>query len=127
MLKSLPKFSATCRCASIVLSSLFLLFQVATQPHRVHHFFEAPSHAHSHTIVADTDSNYDHNRNIPTQGPCVIQSAAKNSHIGQVQLVQIVSMELKFGTIGSALTQRIQDYSFSPFLRRAPPSEAFFS
>jgi hypothetical protein len=127
MLKSLRKFSATCRCTSIALSFLFLTFLVGTQPHRVHHFFEALSHTHSETIVAADDCDHDHNQKVPAQTRCVIQSAAQNSHLGQIQLVQIPFVESAFETRNAELTQRIQYFSFYPFLRRAPPIDVLFS
>jgi len=127
MFNSLRKGSATCRCTSIALSFLFLTFLVGTQPHRVHHFFEPLIHIHSNTIAAADDCERDHNQNVPAQTHCVIQSAAQNSHLGQVQLVQIPFVESAFETRNAELTQRIQYFSFSPFLRRAPPIGALFS
>jgi hypothetical protein len=127
MFNSLQKFSATRRCTSIALFFLFLIFLVGTQPHRVHHFFEPLNHTHSTTIVAADDCEHEHNQSIPAQTRCVIQSTAQHAHLGQVQLVQIPFVELAFGTRNVALTQRIQAYSFSAFLRRAPPIDALFS
>ncbi len=127
MSNSLRKFSATCRCTAIAISFLFLTFLVGTQPHRVHHFFEPLNPTRSNTIVAAGHCEHDHNQNVPAQTHCVIQSAAQNSHLGQVQLVQIPFVESAFETRNAELTERIQYFSFSPFLRRAPPTDAFFS
>ena len=126
MFNSLRKVSATCRCTAIAISFLFLIFLVGTQPHRVHHFFDSLNHTHSHTIVAADDCEHDHKQNIPAQTGCVIQSTAQNSHLGQVQLVQIPFVESASETKNAELTQRIQYFSFSPFLRRAPPIDALF-
>ncbi len=127
MSNSLRKFSATCRCTSIILSFLFLTFLVATQPHRVHHFFEPLTHSHSNTIVAADGCEHEHNEKLPSQTSCVIQSAAQNSHLGQVQPVQIAFVESAFETRHAELTQRIQYFFFYPFLRRAPPIDGLSS
>jgi hypothetical protein len=127
MRESVRKFSATCRCVSIALSFLFPIFLVATQPHRVHHFFETLNHAHADTIIAEEDCEHHHDQTVPAQTRCVIQSAAQNSHLGQVQLTQIPLLE-STGTAGNAdLTQWIQNFSFSAFLRRAPPLDVLLS
>ncbi len=120
------KFSATRRCASIALSVLFLIFVVAIQPHRVHHFFEFLKPAHSRAIAAEDDCGH-HNQNVPTPTHCVIQSAAQNSHLGQIQLTEIPFIESTFETINSNLTRFIQDFSFYSFFQRAPPTDALFS
>ncbi len=127
MRDSVRKFSATCRCLSIALSFLFLIFLVTTQPHRVHHFFESLNGAHSVTIVAEDDCEHEHSQKLPAQTTCAIQSAAQNSHLGQAQLAQIPFVESTFETSNAELTQRIPYFSSSPFLQRAPPSSAFFS
>jgi hypothetical protein len=127
MINPLQRFSAIDRCTAGALAALFLVFLGAIQPHRVHHFFEPLNHTHSNTIVAADDCEHDHNQSIPAQTRCVIQSTAQNAHLGQVQLVQIPFVESAFGTRNAALTQRIQSYSFSAFLRRAPPIDALFS
>jgi hypothetical protein len=127
MCDSVRKFSATCRCVSISLSFLFLIFLVATQPHRVHHFLESLNPIHSDAIVAEDDCEHHHNQNIPAQTHCVIQSAAQNSHLGQVQLLEIPFIESTFETTNAELPQRIISFPFLPFLRRAPPSDALFS
>lgn len=126
MFNSLRKFSATCRCTSITSTFLFLTFLVGTQPHRVHHFFEPLNPTHSNTIVVADSHEHDHNQNVPAQTHCVIQSAAQNSHLGQVQLIQMPFVASAFETRNTELTQRIQYFSFSPFLRRAPPLDALF-
>jgi hypothetical protein len=92
----------------------------------VHHFFEFLNPAHSNAIAAEDDCGH-HNQNVPAQTHCVIQSAAQNSHLGQVQLVQIPFVESAFETRNAELTQRIQYFSFYPFLRRAPPIDALSS
>lgn len=127
MIDPSQRFSAIHRCTAVALSALFLVFLVAIQPHRVHHFFEPLKHTHPNTIAAADDCERDHNQNVPAQTHCVIQSAAQNSHLGQVQLVQIPFFESAFETRNAELTQRIQYFSFSPFLRRAPPIDALFS
>ncbi len=118
------KFSATCRCVSIALSFLFLSFLIATQPHRVHHFFESLNPIHSNAIVAEDDCEHHHSQNVPAQTTCVIQSAAENSHLGQAHLVQFPFVESIFETRNSDSIQRIPYFSFSPFLQRAPPIDA---
>jgi hypothetical protein len=127
MRDSVRTFSATCRCVSITLSFLFLIFLVATQPHRVHHFFESLNPTHSNAIVAEDDCQHHHSQSLPAQTTCVIQSAAQNSHLGQVHLVQIPFVESTFETTNSDSIQRIPYFSFSPFLQRAPPIAALFS
>jgi hypothetical protein len=127
MISPLRTISATYRCTAVGISAVFVFFLIAIQPHRVHHFFETLSHTHSNTIVATDDCEHDHNQNVPAQTHCVIQSAAQNSHLGQVQLVQIPFVESAFETRNAELTQRIQYFSFYPFLRRAPPIDALFS
>lgn len=127
MLTSVRKFSATCRCTAVVSSALFVVFLVVTQPHRVHHFFEFLNHTHSDSIVAGDDCEHGHDEHAPAQTHCVIQSAAHNSHLGQVQLVQIPFVESAFETRNAEPTQRIQHVSFHAFLRRAPPADALFS
>jgi hypothetical protein len=127
MINPLGKFSAMHRCTAAALAALFLVFLVAIQPHRVHHFFEPLIRIHSNTIAAADDCDHDHNQNFPAQTRCVIQSAAQNSHLGQVQLVQIPFVESAIETRNAELTQRIHYFSFYPFLRRAPPIDALFS
>jgi hypothetical protein len=127
MIHSLRTFSATYRCVAVVLSAAFVFFLVVIQPHRVHHFFETLEHAHANTIIAEEDCEHHHDQTVPAQTRCVIQSAAQNSHLGQVQLTQIPLLE-STGTAGNAdLTQWMQNFSFSAFLRRAPPLDALFS
>lgn len=82
---------------------------------------------YSKAIAAADDCEHSHNQNVPAQTQCVIQSAAQNSHLGQVQLIQIPFVESVVGTSNTALTQCIQYFSFFPFLRRAPPIDALFS
>jgi hypothetical protein len=127
MFSSVRKFSATCRCTAVASSALFVVFLLVTQPHRVHHFFEFLNHTHSDSIVAGDDCEHDHDEDVPAQTRCVIQSAAQNSHLSQVQLVQIPFVESAFEIRNAELTQRIQYFAFYPFLRRAPPIDALFS
>ena len=127
MINPLQRFSAIDRCTAGALATLLLVFLVAIQPHRVHHFFESLKFAQSAAIVADDNCEHGHKQNFPAQTRCVIHSAAQNSHLGQVQLVQIPFVESAFETRKTELTQRIQYFSFYPFLRRAPPIDALFS
>jgi len=127
MFSSSRKFSAACRCLSLAISFLFLTFLAGTQPHRVHHFFEPLNHASSNTIVATDDCEHHPNQTVPVQTGCVIQSTAQNSHLGQVQLVQISFVESAFKAKHADLNQRIQYFFFSAFLRRAPPIDTLFS
>ena len=127
MFGSSQNFSATCRCLSFAISFVFLTFLAGTQPHRVHHFFEPLDHAGSNTIVATDDCERHPNQTVPAQTGCVIQSTAQNSHLGQVQLIQIPFLESACTAGNANLTRWIQYFSFSPFLRRAPPGEALLS
>jgi hypothetical protein len=127
MFNSLRKRSATRRCASIVISFLFLIFLVGTQPHRVHHLFETLSYVYPPIVFAADDLDHDHTPYVPAQSGCVIQTTAQNSHMGQPELSQIPFIESAFGPITPALTQPIHYFSFAPFLRRAPPGDALFS
>jgi hypothetical protein len=127
MINPLRQFSATYRCTAAALCALFVVFLIAIQPHRVHHFFDALNHAHANTIIAEENCEHHHDQTVPAQTRCVIQSAAQNSHLGQVQLVQIPFVESAFETKNAELTQWIQYFSFYPFLRRAPPIDALFS
>jgi hypothetical protein len=127
MFNLLRKFPATRRCASIISSFLFLTFLVSIQPHRVHHFFEHLSPPHSNKVVAAGDGEHDHDEDAPEQTHCVIQSAAQNAHLSQVQLVQMPCVQSAFETTNAEPTQRIQRFFFHPFLSRAPPADALFS
>ncbi len=120
-------FSATRRCASIALSVLLLIFVVAIQPHRVHHFFTVLNPIHPQMLVAEDDCEHQHDQNVPAQTSCVIQSAAQNSHLGQIQLTEIPFTESTFETMNSNLTQFIQYFSVHSFFQRAPPSDMFVS
>jgi hypothetical protein len=123
MLKSFGKFPAARRCVPVAAACLFLLFQVVSQPHRVHHVFETPRHGHSDMVLADAGNGHDHPANIPDQRPCVIQSAAKKSQTDQVKPVQILSVQMIFGTIGRPSARWLQSFSFSLFFQRAPPAQ----
>ncbi len=127
MRDSVRKFSATRRCVSIALSFLFLIFLVAAQPHRVHHFFESLNLANSNAIVAEDDCEQQHSQNLPGQTHCVLQSAAQNSHMGQLQPLEIPLTESTSETTNAKSTQHIQFFTFSQFLRRAPPVDVLFS
>jgi len=127
MINPLRTISATYRCTAAALCALFVVFLIAIQPHRVHHLFDPLNDAHTNTIIAEKDCEHHHNQTVPAQTRCVIHSAAQNSHLRQVQLVQIPFVESAFETRSVELTQRIQYFSFSPFLRRAPPIDALFS
>ena len=127
MFSSSRKFSATCRCLSLAITFLFLTFLADTQPHRVHHFFEPLNHPSSNTIVAADDCDHHPNQTVPAQTRCVIQSTAQNFHLGQVQLVQIPFVESAFKARNADPNQRIQHFSFSAYLRRAPPTDTLSS
>jgi hypothetical protein len=127
MINPLRQFSATSRCTAAALCVVFVVFLMAIQPHRVHHFFDALNHTHATTINAEGDCEHHHSQTVPAQTQCVIYSASQNSHLGQVQLVQIPFVEWAFETRKTQLTQWNQYFSFYPFLRRAPPIDALFS
>jgi hypothetical protein len=108
----------------LTLASLFLLFLVLSQPHRVHHFFEAQGHA-PEAIEFDSE-NHDHGEeeNKPAQAECVFQSVAQNCHLGQAALVQLSSAELMIRTFHAQPAPWINPFAHFAFLRRAPPQSA---
>jgi hypothetical protein len=127
MINPLRTISATYRCTAAALCVLFVVFLTATQPHRVHHFFDALNHGQVKPIVAEEDCEHHHNQTVPGQTRCVIQSTAQNSHLGQAELLEISFIESNFATRNVELTRRIQSFFFSHFLRRAPPIDTLFS
>jgi hypothetical protein len=131
---------------AIGIVSLFVLFLTVSAPHRVHHLFEnlrEPNHhghhvhaairshaasavheharAHSagpfHTLATYADQNHD---DTP-QMVCLLEGAAKHSHLSTVQLIKVAFF-------GIESEERPQDsilvlslFNSSPFSQRAPP------
>jgi hypothetical protein len=111
--------------------SLFVLFLVASAPHRVHHFFEklpfpvaeTHSHAHDHP-TSDTSQSHgqDHESRQPQQSDCAMQSVAQNSHVSSAQLIEIAFLEISSAQKADHRVVISTSFNPSPFSQRAPPT-----
>ena len=123
MKKLRERTAAFKRFLALSLSSTFVLFLTLSQPHRVHHSFESPSHSHDETQV-DSES-HDHGGESPTrpaQTDCVVQSVTQNSQVGQVELVKLPFVESHVPSFDPQKSPWVDSFTFFSCLQRAPPS-----
>jgi hypothetical protein len=127
MKKSPKRTAAFRRCIALTLSSLFLLFLIVSQPHRVHHLFEAHGHSHDKTQVDSENHDHGQDQTKPAQADCVVQSVAQNCHLGQVELVKLSFIESHVESFIPQTSQWVDSFVSFPFLPRAPPKDTLFS
>jgi hypothetical protein len=109
------------RCFALAISALFVLLLVASQPHRVHHFFEDIDRAHSHE---EADSNHDEHSKAPAKAPqteCVVQAVSQHCSAIPVAVAQIPIIASAVNAQLPVLRRWVYHFSSSPFLQRAPP------
>jgi cytochrome P450 len=127
-MKESPKRTAAFRrCIAFTLSSLFLLFLSVSQPHRVHHLFEAHGHSHDETQVDSENHDHGQDQTKPAQTDCVVQSVAQNCHLGQAELVELPFVESHLQSFHPRTSQWVDLFTAFPFLQRAPPKDTLFS
>src|SRR5437762_564688 len=77
------------RGLALGISALFVLAFTASQPHRVHHFFEDTEHAHHHS---EADSNHKHDSKAPAKTDhteCVVQTVSQHCSAITVELATL--------------------------------------
>jgi hypothetical protein len=105
---------------------LFVIFLVASAPHRVHHLFEEASasseHGHSHHAAPSSDSGHEpHPQSRSQQADCALQSLAQNAHLFGVQLLAISFTEFTIEPQLAGPAARLSSFNPAPFSQRAPP------
>ena len=127
MKTSLERPSTFRRCVAGTLGSLFLLFLSLSQPHRVHHFFEGHSHPHDQTQVDSDNHDHDQGQTKPAQTDCLLQLAAQNCQLGQVELVELRFVESLLEAFQPKATPWVDSFTSFPFFQRAPPKDTLSS
>jgi hypothetical protein len=120
---------------SLAVVALLLSFLASSAPHRVHHLFEqVPISAsrdaeHSHDVDHSADGHHthrDHNSphsdSRPNQSDCLVQSVAYNSHLSQIQQLDILFLEIVIEGHPVRRIVSLSHYNLSPLSQRAPPS-----
>jgi hypothetical protein len=124
MWKSFRGAAGINRCIVIVVSSLFLLFLGLSQPHRVHHFFDAGGHAPGGVDSESEKHDHGQNQSKPAQTDCTFKTIVQNCHLGQAALVQLPSAHSAVKTFRPQAKPWIDPFASFPFLQRAPPQSA---
>jgi hypothetical protein len=140
--KIILNFRAICSLGTL---SLFILFLAASQPHRVHHFFEdlrlsSKGHVHSHPAdhhhdraseAADGASpaplhtsapKHDANHDTSSQTTCVVQAAAHHAHLAALTCTVIPFSSTELTSRAVYIVSSPACFNPSPFSQRAPPS-----
>jgi hypothetical protein len=91
MLNAPGKSSVMRRHLHLSAALSFLLFLIASEPHRVHHFFEqfpnpgtSTAHADEHSDGAQHSHDKDQDRSRSQQNDCVVLSVAQHAHASLV-------------------------------------------
>jgi hypothetical protein len=110
----------------------FLLFLIASAPHRVHHFFEQfPSSAESastrtHEHADGTDHSHENHENRPgrqsQQNDCVVLSVAQHAHASLVQIFSFTVTERIIARDREQSVLAIAAFNSAPCSQRAPPT-----
>src|SRR5687767_8287076 len=112
--------SAISRYASILFSSLFLLFLSFSQPHRVHHVFETQAQTEHQAHPGSENDHHPEDAPQPIESECLVLTIAQNSYLGQVDSV---GFTLVFSSVQATHLQSIpsiERFTLTSFFQRAP-------
>ena len=115
------------RFIALALSSSFLLFLSLSQPHRVHHLFEALGHSHDDPQVDSENQDHGQDQTKPAQPDCAVQSVAQNCHLGQAALVALPFIESHSESFEPQTNQWVDLFTSFSFFQRAPPKDTLSS
>ena len=107
----------------------FLLFLIASAPHRVHHFFEqfpAPAESaatRTHKHADGTHHSHENKGNRPEsqQADCVLLSVAQHAHASLVQVFSFTVTERVIAREREPSVLAVAAFNSAPFSQRAPP------
>jgi hypothetical protein len=110
------------RSAALGFASLFALFLVSAQPHRVHHFFEQLGPAHDHGATDSKRGGHSNrpDKTAPTQ--CFLQAASQHCAGVLVEFGNISTLASSGKPTYSTLSRWVYHFISSPFFQRAPPT-----
>jgi hypothetical protein len=100
-------------------SALFILALTASQPHRVHHFFDSSEWQHH----GEGDSSRHHSKPPAktNQSECVVQAVSQHCSAIPVELATLPILGTNVEISHPVLSRWVHRFVSSPFSQRAPP------